>query len=361
MKQDFLYPLRKLHGRFYEWRLFKKEKRSLKKKYLRKIRNCFCKNPQSVILVLTPQHSNLGDHAIAIAEIKMLTDLGIPYVEITGKELALLQKYGLLSIMNGYPIIINGGGNLGTLWPYAELLMRDIVRFNSKSTIAIMPNTIYYEKSDWGKEEYNNSKKIYNAHCKLYMYSREQSSYDIMHNSYNNVKLIPDVVLSLNETKETVVRNGCLLCLRSDCEKTITSEEEHILKSQVESLFADNYRYSDTHAPSAVPIELRTHALETKLEEFRTSELVITDRLHGMIFAAITGTPCIVINSKSPKVKGCYDWIKDLGYIRFVDNANQITKAYASIPKCSHRYNNEHLLPYFDKLKQDIFNIVKGE
>lgn len=41
-----------------------------------------------------------------------------------------------------------------------------------------------------------------------------------------------------------------------------------------------------------------------KYIKFRECELVITDRIHGMIFAAITGTPCIALSNY--KIKGTY-------------------------------------------------------
>ena len=88
--------------------------------------------------------------------------------------------------------------------------------------------------------------------------------------------------------------------------------------------------------------------------EFAGAKLVITDRLHGMVFCAITGTPCIVVDSKSPKVRGCYEWIKNLDYIRFVDDTAQISEEFQKIPKQEHRYDNSHLMKYYEELAQDI-------
>ena len=42
---------------------------------------------QPVFLVFTPEHANLGDHAIAYAETKMFNRLGIHFFEITGHQL----------------------------------------------------------------------------------------------------------------------------------------------------------------------------------------------------------------------------------------------------------------------------------
>ena len=57
------------------------------------------KNP--IFLIFTPEHANLGDHAIAYAESILLKKAGIKYYEITGKKLYELEQYGYLS-SSGY-------------------------------------------------------------------------------------------------------------------------------------------------------------------------------------------------------------------------------------------------------------------
>ena len=45
-----------------------------------------------------------------------------------------------------------------------------------------------------------------------------------------------------------------------------------------------------------------------------------------MIFATLTGTPCIAFDSISGKVKGVYEWIKDLEYVKFANNIEEAIK-----------------------------------
>ena len=54
----------------------------------------------------------------------------------------------------------------------------------------------------------------------------------------------------------------------------------------------------------------RKKVIYKKLKKFAKSKIVITDRLHGMIFAYLTQTPCIVFSNYNHKVKGVYDWLK---------------------------------------------------
>ena len=54
----------------------------------------------------------------------------------------------------------------------------------------------------------------------------------------------------------------------------------------------------------------------TKRDKFSKAELVITDRLHGMIFSVITKTPCLVFDNKNHKISETYTaWLKDCNYI----------------------------------------------
>lgn len=353
MKNDILYPLRRLHGCIFEKQKKREKAKALKAQFSKVDR-------ETAFFVLSPTHGNMGDHAIAEAVIRLLDEMQIRYVEVTTAQLSLLREFGYLSVMDEHLILVNGGGNLGTLWPEVEALFRKLIEENPKASIVCLPNTIYYENTEQGKRELEKSKRIYNAHPQLTMCARENISYETMRRSYKNVLLIPDMALSLNHCAEAQKRSGCMLCLRSDREKTITADAEAELMVCVEKMFEENYRRSDMNIGRPVALCERETALEEKYAEFRSAELVITDRLHGMIFAAITGTPCIVINSKSPKVKGCYEWIRELEYVKFAENIAQIPVLYRQIQQKSYVYDNQKLLPLYEKLKQTIYQELKA-
>lgn len=332
-------------------RVWGKLRRMKKIHTLRKqVKAYFEANPNTVFLVLTPSHGNLGDHAIALAETNLLKKAGVNYIEITGNKLNDMRWNGMLEVMDGFPILLQGGGYLGTLWHSVEDDMRKLIEKTPRSHIIVFPNTIYYEDSDWGKEEFEKSKKIYSRHKHLHLYAREKNSYEIMKNAYRDVTLTPDMVLSLNECKDEQERRGCLLCLRSDHERTRTEEQECMIRQQAAKMFGDAVSDTDMVVNRGIPIDRREEELREKFDQFSHAELVITDRLHGMIFCAITGTPCIVVDSKSPKVRGCCEWIKNLDYIRFVDDVSNISDAYADIPQGKHVYDNTHLQHYYDEL-----------
>lgn len=354
MGKDILYPLRRLHGVMVEAKL----RWELRNKYLKEFKEKRKGNPKTVFLIMTPEHGNLGDHAIAQAEVDLLATMGVDYVEITGWQLEELRRNRLLGMMNGYPILLQGGGYLGTLWFGSEQCLREVILKNPRSQIVLLPNTIYYEDSPWGKAEFERSVEIYNRHRKLLIFARERTSYGIMADVYRNVKLVPDVVLSLNHTNVDVERKGCLICLRSDCEKTMTADQYNLVLKQAEGLFGNDIIHTDMVVKRKISPAERKQALLDKFRQFSAAELVVTDRLHGMIFCAITGTPCVVLDSKSPKVRGCYEWIKDLPYIRFADSVSHIAQEYNQIPKAVYQYDGASVQPYYEKLSEDILSVL---
>jgi len=92
------------------------------------------------------------------------------------------------------------------------------------------------------------------------------------------------------------------------------------------------------------------------LNDFSSSKLVVTDRLHGMVFSAITETPCIVINSLSPKVEGCYEWLKDLDYICFASSVDQVPVLLRSLEKVIPVYDRKKLDCKYEPLRRCINN-----
>lgn len=307
------------------------------------------------LYIYTPTHTNLGDHAIAFATMQLFEKSNFKYIEITDKELHILHAYKSLNIFDKRNIIFHGGGYLGTLWINCEYLARKIVGSNPNSQIVFLPNTIFYEQDENGQHELNRSIQIYNNHKNLLIYAREKVSYEFMKKIYNNVKLCPDMVLSLEGQDTYKSRNGCLVCLRNDHEKTLDEKSTELVLKQIESAFNDNYIITDMYSLSTFDIQDREKILQDKFDQFRGAELVITDRLHGMVFSAITGTPCIVINSKSPKVKGCYEWIKDLGYIRFCTDLSNITDMTRELSKFKNcKYDNSALQGYYTDLMEFI-------
>lgn len=311
------------------------------------------------LLINTPEHGNLGDHAIAIAERTFLHKYfpDIPVVEITGdwlrKEFSIFRRF----IRKEDIILMTGGGFLGSLWMREEWTVRNVINTFPENTIFIFPQTVFFEKTPNGNQELEISRRIYESHNKLYMCLRDVQSYEFVKKHFpqlNNIYLFPDMVTMFPVRYIEVERNGILLCLRKDGEKAISdSEKEAIIKKLRDERL--EYRETTTVEKNNISITERATKVNQKLYEFQCSRLVITDRLHAMLFAAITGTPCIAYDNISKKVSGVYHWIRDLDYIKVVgkdDDICRLIDSYSNMP------SRQFDLQFFEKYYLSMRNII---
>ncbi len=308
-------------------------------------------------IFMTPKGGNLGDQALLLAECELLSDLYLIEMPCTDSKIYMRYISFVKRIIGNKVLLGQAGGNLGTLWynPAEKALREFIVNFPN-NPIILLPNTCYYEDSAWGTEEFEKSKEIYNAHKSLKIFLREKISYDLVKTAYNDTALMPDMVMFLNVTPYTAKRDGALLCLRSDVEKTMSDASYNVALQWLRDRFS-NVRITDTVISNYVRKRERKQRFMEKLAEFQAAKLVVTDRLHGMIFAAITATPCIVLQSKSHKIAGCYEWIKHLPYIKLVENINDVEDIETFVTK-EYSYDNSNLLHYFDMLQETVYNAV---
>ena len=292
-------------------------------------------NKKKIYVINTPLHNNIGDSAIAYAQNLFLQkNIGDDYkiVEVTSGEWSRFRKV-LGCIVSKKDIVMqHGGGNMGVTWFNEELERRRVIEQFPNNKMIIFPQTIYYGDSQEGKKEFENSKKIYNNHKDLHLIAREKVSYEIMKEAYPNcdVILTPDIVLSMDKLDNPYKREGITFCFRRDAEKVLTPEDEKYIINECKKI-SDKVFYTDMMSERTVTKENRVDIIMDKFKDFQKSELVITDRLHGMVFCAISGTPCIVFGNYNQKVKGTYEWIKDLPYIRYVDNVDDINSQISKI------------------------------
>jgi len=321
-----------------------------------------------IILIGTPEHGNLGDHAIAFSEMKFLKYKFYQkkIVEISGNNYRInsckIKKY----ITPSDVICITGGGFLGNLWINEEIIVRDIISSFNTNKIIIFPSTIHYnDQTIEERAELEKSKMIYKNHNDLTIFLRDFNSIKTanelvgMHKK-NKIIFAPDMALYSDETKNFHKREGVLICFREDKEKIL---DDNVLCNIISLLKdkAKDFKYSSTVVPYRISIRQREKELEKKYNEFRSSELVITDRLHAMIFSAITSTPCIAFDNLSGKVSGVYSYLKKFPYLRFISNKNDIDNLSKSIDYLFNlrtvEYNREVMINEYEK----IFDVINSK
>ncbi|MBR4327896.1 MAG: polysaccharide pyruvyl transferase family protein [Bacteroidales bacterium] len=304
------------------------------------------------VLIGSPEHGNLGDQAISIAERILLKNNNIRCAEIAGGLYRRFPQVVKFFTKKKDVICINGGGFLGSLWKIEDDMVNDIIlKFNS-NRVVISPQTLYFTNDD----DRQKFVKIYASHKDLHLFLRENNSFELAKNILKDtpckVYLAPDMVLSLStEAIKPQRKNMVLLCLRTDKESILNEDSKKAIDSFVMSSNAETKHITTNPPHRQILFSEREKAVREMLTEIKSSKLLIADRLHAMIFAYITGTPCCVFDNLSRKVSGVYEWIKDCGYIKYCDQSTFDGSELSLQPGTPKRFEEEF---------KELVKIIKG-
>ena len=308
-------------------RLFRFKLLSLKEPW--NIDTPYLKEKTRAFLIGTCVNGNLGDQAISYCSIRFICEeLKLPLIEVNINQY-WHQRGDLKRLIRPNDVIyIQGGGNIGDEYMGAELCRRDLLKNFPNNTIISLPQTVFFSKTSRGVYEKKISKKIYAGHKNHIIFAREEFSYKELQKLFTTSKvyLVPDIVLFYSDYN--FVRkpeNKALLCLRADCEGIINSKERENIYQILKFRFA-NVEFTDTIVKE-FELNNRRKMIENKLEEFATAKVIITDRLHGMVLAALSGTPCVVLPNYNSKVRGVYKWLKYLGSICYLEDISALNNA----------------------------------
>lgn len=306
-----------------------------------------------------PHHGNIGDQAIALAEVELIKKYfpGVETMEFPEKYLAESVRKEINRIDDTDILLMHGGGNIGDTYDVPENSRRAIIQMFPNNKIIVFPQTAHFDSL----KVLEKSKEIYNNHKHLAFMAREEKSYVIMKNNFNkcNVYLTPDVVMTMKSVSD-YERNNALLMFRSDKEKTLSDDCQEQIKEIVERKIG-KYALSDMHLGEDVNNicgELREKTVREKFKQLSMYKLVVTDRLHGMIFSAVTQTPCVVFGSYTHKIRESYKWLSNLEYIDFCEDINQLEEKIDKVISSNNTlYDNKFAENRIvDVLKKEINN-----
>lgn len=269
------------------------------------------------LLLGTAIHTNLGDHLISLAEKQMMEEVnsGRKVYEIPSEVYQFYKKRLEKAIRPSTRVFINGGGWMGNLWLNEERLLQDIVYSFHRQKIVIFPQTIYYDETIKPYQELiDRGNKIYEKCNDIKLFVRDQQSYDFAFSNLNikKVELVPDIALYYTANNLAKKKNKILgICMRNDREK---SSDAGFVNQICELLKKRGFQVREisTMNDTRVASNQREKVCNRKLKDFSECSIIISDRLHGMIFSYISGTPCIAFDNKTKKVSGVYNqWLVD--------------------------------------------------
>ena len=149
---------------------------------------------QNCALLDYPDHLNSGDHLIWLGTCFYLVETRKARVTYASSMVSFDQKE--LKEKNGdAPIFLQGGGNLGDIWPDSQKFREQVIADNHDCPIYIMPQSIHF----LSEESLDAAKSVFNAHPNLTIFCRDQRSFDFAKDHFSHCRsiLAPDMVFML--------------------------------------------------------------------------------------------------------------------------------------------------------------------
>lgn len=318
------------------------------------------KTQKSIFILGTHDFGNIGDLAIGYSETIFLERNFPEYVVYNISRMTLLANWQRVidAIHKEDIVVMPGGGNMGDIWQGEEDVRRSIVQSLTDNKIISFPQSIKYQD----KNELKISASIYSSHKNLFISVRDDASYDIAKKYFNKVTVVrtEDIALSYRYIKSRDVDNDCdiIIVSRDDKEKRSGPGIEALKKHIAEGY---DYKLTDTVVPELSSVGY-THGSELvyrKINELSNAKLVITDRLHGAVFALCAGLPIIVFDNSYNKISGALDKLRTLmpsDRIYLVDDSGKVP---AEVIRRMSQLPRSNLTPV-DLLKED-FDLFAGE
>ncbi len=152
-----------------------------------------------------PDHLNSGDHLIWLGSCFYLIETRKARVTYTSSLVDFNQKE--LKEKNGNaPIFLQGGGNLGDIWPDSQKFREKVIQNNHDCPIYIMPQSILFK----GEAALKTARETFNAHPNLTIFTRDRRSYELSLDYFPKARsiLAPDMVFMLAPILQTFFKKS---------------------------------------------------------------------------------------------------------------------------------------------------------
>ena len=312
------------------------------------------KDTEDVALLDYPNHPNVGDCLIWLGEQVLLKRLGkkICYIcDYRNFNEAALRA----SLKPNSGILIHGGGNFGTLWPWYQEFRENVVRRFPAHKIIQLPQSIHY---DLALPDYlKTSKDTISRHPNFTLLVRDVTSEEFAKNHFKcQVILCPDTAFLLGALKRHEPTEDAFCLLRTDKETTLVpgnaEREASCLNLSIkfgdwltewreERITAQLIRMSNPFLKYVDPQNkflgmLWNHLAEARLRRgvkiLSQGGMVITDRLHAHILSLLLNINHVALDNCTGKISSLIKaWTSDYNGVRLAtswDDAVKILPAF---------------------------------
>lgn len=300
-----------------------------------------CVHPRTVLMI-SPQYLNYGDHLIAQSELDFFKkNLNSLPLDVNYTFFDLWDKKVCRSLKKDDILWVTGGGYIGDLWPESHNIVEKIIDKFPDNMIVFAPQTAYFKNIE-SKEALAFKNKV-QTHGKCIFFSRDTRTMETLNTLGINSRLAPDFGLLYRTDYRNwpIINKYSALCLRDDEERIINDSDRKQIEKALKTVDLPLHNIFMAKKHCEIPTWSRKYFLRKKFREYCFASVVITDRLHGMVFSAISGVPCVVFDNKSRKVSGVWqEWLSKLNYIKVIDSSDQIESALQEVLAFSDKKSN---------------------
>lgn len=253
-----------------------------------------------------PDHKNSGDSAIALGQARFWRENGIA-VRTTSSAGSMPERVRDSSI----PVLIQGGGNLGGLYPVLSEARYDLAERLPADTLLIQaPQSVVFP-TDADRRAFS---RRFAARPNLRVAVRDQTSYDLLRDEVEDLSLSPDAVHLLGSISAPEPTQRRIVIARTDDETSgrLAGSESADWPADPLDLRAHEWLgWRAARHPALKPLMARDHEAWMRRAERRFTaavrlisrgEEVVTDRLHAMLIALQMGRHVIAIDNNNRKL-----------------------------------------------------------
>ena len=254
-------------------------------------------------LLDVPYIRNVGDHLILKGELDFLRDCGRACKGLFPKKTFAFPK-----IPAGDVLLVQGGGNLGDIWPTHQKFVNGLVAKYPKNRIVVFPQSVCFQDMGLLAE----TQVVWACHPDLVVCARDRASYDFLRENFQKTRvlLVPDMALYADVSDCADRRqggSGMLLLARLDKERrsaeTVTEIQQTVLCETRDwpTMGSQDDRYARLRRVvrlfSRWPAVVRAYyryayhpsVIRRGVESLCPYDTICTTRLHGLILSLLLG------------------------------------------------------------------------
>lgn len=325
---------------------------------------------RNIWLLGIPRSTNIGDQAQVMCMESIFREQFPEYtiheydsVELMKDDCMLLDCIASL-VKREDIVFFQSGYNLTDMYPFQEEMHREVVRRIRKNTIVFLPQTISFRTPYSQNAFVLESLSLYEKNENVYLMCRDSTSLEIAREALPGVKKLafPDVVTSMvgRVSFQNAERHGVLLCVRRDEEGSFSIEDLASLERSLRQVANVTRIDTTVDEPSQFFIRKdRKKYVYKMLGEFLSSEVVVTDRYHGLIFSLATNTPVVLLRTIDHKMIGGAAWLPGemRMHVRIADSIDEAVKLAQLMAKQSSYRNPDYFYEqYYSRLRFVLFD-----